>query len=291
MGVKVPQEMCSFCGAITKGSLANRCDHLRFEMHQQKSNGQVVYAINIPPMNFFDISIVRKPADAQGHSLFQKVASEEDSHQDKIATLVKRIEAIDALPSAVSIDEMDKFRKSFSPETIVKIVKAKELQFKPSEALFIGSNMDKEDYPDCEKHCNTEAFIKILLEKADKAPPCAIMKTAGSMDYSNSFIDKIIARGDLIKEAASNFSSSGFFGNPNSARNKVGGRVSLKKADYSRYRVNFVDGKSVTISKTGFGLSRDVPGYYVDLVDDGFASSITGIRANGDEALLYTGDR
>jgi len=295
MGVKVPQEMCSYCGSITKGSLANRCNHLKFEMHEQKENGQIVYAINIPPMNFFDISVVRKPADTQGHALFQKVASEEEefSMQDKVAELVKRIEAIDALPNAVSVDEMDKFRKGFSPEAIVRIVNSKHMMFKPSEALFIGSKMPKEEFSSCQATCDTPGFIKILMDKLHSQPPCAMMKHASDtdLDYSNDFIAKIEARTFLIKEAMNAVNSTDFFGNQKKARPASVARRAFNRHKFSQYKVNFTDGKSVTLSRQGFGVTSDIPAYYVDLVDDGFAHNITGVRANGDEAILYAGEK
>jgi hypothetical protein len=290
MGVKVPQEMCSYCGAITKGSLANRCDHLKFNMHQQMENGQVVYAINIPPMNFFDISVVRKPADTQGHALFQKVASEsENTLEDKIATLVKHMDAIDTLPSAVSVDELDRFRKGFSPEAIVRIVQAKKLIFKPSEALFIGSRMPKEEFSDCQKHCDNEAFIRLLVQKHLEQPPCALMKSASAIDYTNEFIEKIAARSLFAQTAGASSGKKDLYGDPREARPAEVARRAFGKGDYSQYKVNFTDGKSITLSRRGFSLSKDIPEYYVDLVDQGFAHSITGVRANGDETPVYKG--
>ncbi len=292
MGVKVPQEMCSYCGSITKGSLANRCDHLKFNMHQQMGNGQVVYAINIPPMNFFDISVVRKPADSQGHALFQKVASENEDHlEDKIATLVKHMDAIDTLPSAVSIDELDKFRKGFSPEAIVKIVNAKRLIFKPSEALFIGSRMPKEDFSDCQKHCDNEAFIRLLVNKFTSQPPCALTKSASSVDYTNDFIEKIAARSLFAQSMDTGKGKRDLYGDSRQSRPAEVARRAFGRQNYAQYKVNFTDGKSITLSNRGFSLSKDIPEYYVDLVDQGFAHNITGVRANGDETAVYKGSR
>ncbi len=293
MGVKVPQEMCSFCGSITKGSLANRCDHLKFNMHQQMDNGQVVYAINIPPMNFFDISVVRKPADTQGHSLFQKVASDEneDTLEDKIATLIKHMDAINTLPSAISVDEMDKFKKSFSPEMIIKIIHRKGLFLKPSEAMYIGTDMKKDQFKDCQSNCDNGSFIKILMDKLKSQPPCAMTKFASNIDYTNPFIEKLIARTMLVKEAMPKVGKANFFGDSKAARPGEIARRAFNRADYSQYKVNYTDGKSITLSKRGFSFGKDIPNYYISLVDDGFAHSITGVRANGDEMLLYTGDR
>lgn len=289
MGVKVPQEMCSFCGSITKGSLANRCDHLKFEMHQQKENGQVVYAINIPPMNFFDISVVRKPADTQGHALFQKVASDEsEDFGDKVAELVKRMGVMDSMPSPVTVNEMDTFRKSFSPQDIVKIVLSKHLMLKPSEALFIGSNMPKHEYAECDRTCNTEEFVHILKDKLDKSPHCDMVKSASLNDYTNPFIEKLMARSTLVKEASFT-PKKDFFGNSEVARTADSARKAFNKHDFAQYKVNYVDGKSVTIPNDSLSLGGNISEYYLDLVDEGFAHSITGLRANGDEAMAYSG--
>jgi len=291
MGVKVPQEMCSYCGAITKGSLANRCDHLKFNMHEQMPNGQVVYAINIPPMNFFDISIVRKPADTQGHSLFQKVASENEySIKEKIAMLVKRIDAINTLPQAVSVDELDKFRKGFSPEAIIRIVEAKHLILKPSEALFIGSDMPVEHFRECQEYCDNEDFLRVLVHKALTTPGCPMVKQAGILDFTNDFIEKLAARSMFAEAMASDSVKKDAYGRRKAARPVDKARAAFGKHRYAQYKINFVDGKSVTLSNRGFNLSNDIPGYYMDLVDKGFAHSISGVRANGDETPIYKGD-
>ena len=290
MGVKVPQEMCSFCGAITKGSLANRCDHLKFQMHQQMPNGQVVYAINIPPMNFFDISVVRRPADTQGHALFQKVASlQEGSSQmeDKIAELVKQIEVMDSLPNTVSADELDQFKNRFSPDNIVKIIHSKGIVLKPSEATFIGTDMDKSEFENPSVPIDELSLLKIILSKINSEGPCDISKVATDIDYTNPLIDKLVARSIIIKEAASNVGKKDFYGNPRIARRGEVTRNAFKRQDFAQYKVNFNDGKSISMSKRGFGLESDIPEYYIDLVDDGFAHNITGVRQNGDETLLY----
>ena len=293
MGVKVPQEMCSYCGAITKGSIANRCDHLKYEMHQQKPNGQIVYAINLPPMNFFDISIVRKPADAQGYALFQKVASVQETPkynlEEKVAELVKRIDAINALPASIDVDEMDRFRKSFSPDTIIRIIRSKNIMLKPSEAMFVGTNIDKDEFPNCEKYCDNEGFIRILLDKLINQPPCDFIKQASPLKYSNPFIRKLEARNILVKEAMKHTSDINFFGDAKRARPADIARRAFKNHDFAQYKINFIDGKSVTVGRKGFGINSELPSYYLDLVDKGFAHNITGIRVNGDETVVYQG--
>ena len=86
MGVKVPQEMCSYCGAITKGSIANRCDHLKYMMHHQMENGQVVYAINMPPMN------VSKSLDRREWRSFKNAMSEQEELRKYVSKSLDRRE-------------------------------------------------------------------------------------------------------------------------------------------------------------------------------------------------------
>jgi hypothetical protein len=72
MGMTTPHDQCSVCGNRAK-TLAEYCDHLKFQMKRFINNGKQVYAIN-PMAKFFDISFVGKPAWDCG-AVLQKVAS------------------------------------------------------------------------------------------------------------------------------------------------------------------------------------------------------------------------
>jgi hypothetical protein len=290
MGVKVPQEMCSYCGAITKGSIANRCDHLKFMMHDQKENGQIVYAINMPPMNFFDISIVRKPADAQGHSLFQKVASDESQESelmDKIATLTKYMDAMKIMPPAVSDDELFSLRSMFSPETIKRIIIAKRIVLKPSEAMALGTSIPIEKMDECRNVCDNTEFLEHLLA-AKRQEGCGMHeKYAAAIDYSNKTIDKLIQRTELVKLGAIQRNAFGRKKLTLPANGKHA-TVAVNKRIYPEYRINFINGDSATIAgNTGFTLRKSVPEYYLNLVEEGYAHNITGVLPSGDERVIY----
>lgn len=71
MGCRIKYDVCSICGnkAPTR---AEYCDHLKYEMGEIYPSGKVVCADN-PRPNFFDISIVFRPADKTGYML-KKVA-------------------------------------------------------------------------------------------------------------------------------------------------------------------------------------------------------------------------
>jgi hypothetical protein len=73
MGTKVVCEFCSVCGNKAR-RLPDRCDHLKYHMNKVLEDGRKVYAINHKP-NFFDISIVLRPAEEIAYSL-KKVASD-----------------------------------------------------------------------------------------------------------------------------------------------------------------------------------------------------------------------
>ena len=298
MGVKVPAEMCSYCGAITKNSLANRCEHLKFMMHDIMPNGQKVYAINMPPMNFFDISIVRKPADLQGHALFQKVASSENGGSEvnddvvmqKVAELVKYIDAIDALPNGISNEELDKLKTEIPRDKLVRIIAAKRIILKPSEALVLGSGMPADRLEEASSVCDTPGFVELMLKRLAMDGGCGeLQKYASSIDYTNSTIEKLAVRSMLAKEAANYVSNEDVFGNKRTDRPSVRKKTDLSTTKYPEYRIVFNDGKAVEVRHSPLS-KNGIPRYYIDLVDAGLASHIVGLTVAGDERLLYRGN-
>ena len=303
MGVKVPAEHCSFCGKVTKGSLANRCEHLKYNMGQTMKSGQVVYAVNETPMNFFDISIVTKPADFQGHSLFQKVASadNEEAFNEKVATLIKHMDAIGNMPK-IKDSELDDFKQTFSPNLRLKIIRSHGIILDPSEALFLGSNMKKDGMPECRKHCNTEGFIRAMLEKVKNNGGCSLRKEASiGADITSPLLEKLATRTVLIKEAIAGRRDSDFFGNKRVARiaRDTTGKA-LRESRYSQYKIQMMNGETIGIPSNipTLGMSLNplkmimggskVPRYYMDLVDEGYAENIIGVLASGDEKIVYT---
>lgn len=305
MGVKVPKESCSYCGHITQGNLGNRCDHLKFMMHKQMTNGQVVYAINHPPMNFFDISFVRKPADTQGHALFTKVASSLGGQQvesapegiDKVAELVKYIDAASNMPRP-SKGDLDTL-KEYGPHGIPKLMAGNEIFILPSEALYLSDLIDFEHISECSDVVDTEEFVKELFEQHGDSCGCSARQ--GSVSVDKPGLKHLAVRTSLIKEAAYSHKKGDSFGNKfrgmDASRSKqqmgsptgsgaLGGAGGAKK--FSQLKVNFHDGESVTINQhplRKFG----IPEYYLDLVENGYAENIMGIMANGNEKVIFRG--
>ena len=72
MGMRVPTEICSICGHVTKGSYANRCQHLKFMMNKVLEDGQKVFAIAGHGSSLFDISYVFRPADKTAYVMMTK---------------------------------------------------------------------------------------------------------------------------------------------------------------------------------------------------------------------------
>lgn len=83
MGCTVEYDVCSICGNAAK-TRKEYCDHLRFNMKKILPDGRQVYALN-PNPRFFDISIVRKPADSTAWTL-DKRASEGSAGDVDIAS-------------------------------------------------------------------------------------------------------------------------------------------------------------------------------------------------------------
>ena len=72
MGCRIKYDVCTICGnkAPTR---ADYCKHLKYEMNEIYPDGRIVAADN-PAPNFFDISVVWRPADKTGYML-KKVAN------------------------------------------------------------------------------------------------------------------------------------------------------------------------------------------------------------------------
>jgi len=307
MGVKVPKESCAYCGHITQGSIANRCDHLKYQMHQQMENGQVVYAINHPPMNFFDISFVRKPADTQGHALFTKVAGDiedvtEDDHtaQEKIAELVKYIDAASNMPRPAKAD-LDTL-KDFGPHGMPKLMAGNGIFILPSEALYLADLIDFDHISECSPSVDNKDFLEQLFEKFSENCSCSLRQGSASLDKPG--LRHLAARTSLIKEASYTHKKGDVFGNKfrgmDAVRSKKdlasGGAMSLNPlASHARgikkfpqVKVNFHDGESITINSHA-ARKYGIPEYYIDLVSQGYAENIMGIMANGNEKVIYRG--
>ena len=73
MGVSVQKDICSICNHESR-TRAEYCIHLKTQMGKILKDGRQVYAINPAPLNFFDISVVSRPADKTAWTL-EKAAS------------------------------------------------------------------------------------------------------------------------------------------------------------------------------------------------------------------------
>jgi hypothetical protein len=101
MGCKVPFDVCTICGHISRTSM-DYCSHLKTGMGTVREDGKIIGAVNFFP-RFFDLSDVFIPA-AKESGVIMKVASARgiNAHSSKTAgiktsTITKRF-----LPNAVS---------------------------------------------------------------------------------------------------------------------------------------------------------------------------------------------
>lgn len=74
MGVSVTHDICSVCDNKAK-TRKEYCSHLRYNMKKILPDGRQVYSINPPPLKFFDISVVNKPADKVAWALDKAASS------------------------------------------------------------------------------------------------------------------------------------------------------------------------------------------------------------------------
>ncbi len=71
MGCRIPYDVCNICGNKAPNR-SQYCDHARYELGRYRPNGKQIIVWN-PSPRFFDISIVRRPADRIGF-MMKKVA-------------------------------------------------------------------------------------------------------------------------------------------------------------------------------------------------------------------------
>ena len=295
MGVKVPSESCSYCGQVTKGSIANRCDHLKFHMHELMPNGIKVAAINHPPLNFFDISVVRKPADHQGYALFQKVASvEEDINNEhqisngnglrKLAELTKRIDAL-ASYNPMSYERLTKLRATPSP-LVKNFLLSNGILLHPSEYMgLFNKNIGAHQYGRLsDALTNREAihdFFSFIEKKASVKNNKEYIKMAQNND---DVMEYLLARNELIKVAANtteSLSNSDSFGNRDIHRPR--GTSSNSLTGFKRFaliKANFNNGDTVA-QPTG-----DFYKVFEDMLDNENIDKIYGVLPNGQEVLI-----
>jgi len=152
MGVKVLEgDQCSICGNRSK-TRAQYCDHLKFNLRKILPDGRQVFAINPAPLEFFDISIVSRPADKIAWAL-QKAASEGDNSEDLFSassaelgeqyeTAQRKLAAINKFSEIIKEVDGDiiKAKDSTGDTPIRKILSSKSIDFPTIDC----STFDKE---------------------------------------------------------------------------------------------------------------------------------------------------
>jgi len=79
MACRVPWDECSICGAHRKNAAdPNMCEHIRSQLGKVAEDGKVAFMRNVLP-DFFDISVVTRPADRLAYSLYATKAADVDA--------------------------------------------------------------------------------------------------------------------------------------------------------------------------------------------------------------------
>lgn len=162
MGCKVPYDICSLCGHQSKTRL-EYCDCLKFDMKKIMPDGRQVYAINPPPLKFFDISIVTRPADRVAWAL-DKMACENAPAFSQEHIMLQQNK--DELFKEVLSHEINKFSE------ILKTVDGEVLDYKDlnqpliDKLKFIRSMPEAEmDLPEYQGSAPIGTLIRISISK------------------------------------------------------------------------------------------------------------------------------
>ncbi len=127
MGCKVAHDTCSICGNEAK-SPAYYCDHMKKMAGRVLDDGRQVYVDN-PEPKYFDISIVRRPADRCAFS-FRKVASLGESFISSVE-LAKMAGLVDLSDNPYSLTTYSLLKKLAAMEKeiegIISASKSKDL--------------------------------------------------------------------------------------------------------------------------------------------------------------------
>ena len=121
MACYVPGDYCSICGNFRKNaSDPDQCEHISFQFGKLASDGSIVGTFNRDP-NWFDISMVTKPADRIAWALSSmKAASIDDKVVDSI-TLAKLADIY--IPDKLAITDEKAIRRKRYLEKIAKNLK------------------------------------------------------------------------------------------------------------------------------------------------------------------------
>jgi hypothetical protein len=169
MGCRIKYDVCTICGnkAPTR---ADYCKHLKYEMNEIYPDGRIVAADN-PSPNFFDISVVWRPADKTGYML-KKVANFGIRERGDSSTAISlKIAALDRVSKYLSkAAEIDKIitGTGINPDSIVS-EDEKSLSIKWLKSLapsMVGSNNRLPD--DTVKSLATEPLPAVLKSLSDK---------------------------------------------------------------------------------------------------------------------------
>ena len=165
MGCNVAYDVCSIWGNKAP-SRAAYCDHLRYNMKKILDDGRQVFAWN-PNPEFFDISVVRRPADPTAFAL-DKIASEGAGSGDAVVSSAELGEqAEDIQQKLAAIDKLSDILKSVDGIVIDKKDEGSDL-----DSDFTYGDEEKSWYEDNLYHKGfLDALRLVCMDETHKLEP------------------------------------------------------------------------------------------------------------------------
>lgn len=141
MSCRVPNDRCSCCGNKAKRT-SDYCDCLRYNMGQwQEKSASYAFAYNDDP-TFFDISIVKHPADRIARHLEYSFAKEASDNSVISGAKLAELEGVDY--SSMEIDELSMLNKLAASEKYIQdIHDASDNRSYACQSLYPFSMMEK----------------------------------------------------------------------------------------------------------------------------------------------------
>lgn len=210
MGTRVKYDVCSICG--NKSSKPTEyCDHIRFHKKEIFPDGKQAYMIN-PNPTFFDISIVKKPADKTAYCLAKVASSETVNTATSLSSLgANEFENLDQqieVESAPIIWEIPEDDELLGSKNFIEAEKVASINKKIEDTL---SNIEKRAF---DKQVPAQAVRIVNKEIHDLLP--AISKIEPSLPDS------------LLRNLARNFSIKDIL------RTFLGNAIPMKPEEFTK---------------------------------------------------------
>lgn len=189
MACRTPFDECSICGNRAK-TRQEYCTHLTSQLGTQLPDGRKVMAMNIGPLNFFDISIVIRPADITS-SILEKVANRYGSEIPKISS-VKKAEVLGFVEDTVKQAAVKKVAE------LTKIIQDSG-HVMDTHDKYLGPIVEKvEDLPEyVVDHLSQYDFVDVIHGLAESGISPSLT-TLGEILARNVYKEEGVGMGEII---------------------------------------------------------------------------------------------